>query len=240
MRINRSKLYKDYYVYIHRRADDGNVFYVGKGTAGRAWQRGGKRNEHWKRTAAKHGFTVELVHTGLTNEQSIKKEMELIAHYGIDNLCNMTEGGEGGGIGRKWSDESRKKLSESKKGKPNPGISGEKSHMKTAESKAKFSAIFKGRKMPWMNGENNPALKPENRLATSIRCKGKKRPEITGGNHKLAKKVMCIETGIVFDCAVDAAKWLRTIGKEKAVQSNISSVCTGNLKTAYGFHWKHA
>jgi len=238
--INLRKLYTDYYVYVHRRADDGAVFYVGKGTLGRAWQKGSKRNEHWKRVVAKHGLIVEIVETGYQDWYAQEREIELIAFYGIDNLCNMTLGGECGGAGRNWSDESKAKLSASKKGKPNPGIAGDMNHMKTAESRAKFSSIFKGRKMPWMNGENNPAMKIENRIATSIRCKGKKRPEITGANHKMAKKVLCIETGVIFDCAVDAAKWLRTIGKNSAVQSNISSVCTGNLKTAYGYHWKHA
>lgn len=237
---NRKKIYTDYYVYIHRRADDGKVFYVGKGTSDRAWQLGYKRNQHWNRVVAKHGFTVEIVENGLTNEQSIEKEIALIAHYGIDNLCNMTEGGEGGGIGRKWSEESRKKLSDSKKGKPNPGIAGDKNHMKTAESKAKLSALFKGREMPWMNGKNNPCYKIENRIATSIRCKGVKRPDITGKNHKNAKKVLCVETGVVFDCGSDAARWLVSNGKKKAVPSNISSACLGKLKTAYGFHWKHA
>lgn len=240
MRRSRGDLHKDYYVYIHRRADDGKVFYVGKGTLGRAWQRGSKRNEHWRRTVEKHGFTVELVETGYQDWYAQEREIELISFYGIENLCNITLGGECGGAGRKWSDESRAKLSSSKKGVPNPGISGEKSHMKTAESKAKMSAILKGRKMPWMNGENNPALKPENRLATSLRCKGKKRPEITGGNHKLAKKVLCIETGVVFDCGADAARWLVTIGKINAVQSNISSACNGSLNSAYKYHWKFA
>ena len=237
---NRKHIYTDYYVYIHRKADTGEIFYVGKGTADRAWQLGYKRNQHWNRVVAKHGFIVELVETGLTNEQSIEKEIALIAHYGIDNLCNMTEGGEGGGIGRKWSDESRRKLSEAKKGKPNPGIAGEKNHMKTPESRAKMSELFKGRKMPWMQGENSPMLKQKNRDAVSARCKGVKRPDITGKNHKNAKKVLCVETGVVFDYGVDAAKWLQSIGKTKAIQSNISSACTGGLKRAYGFHWKHA
>lgn len=238
--INRKYLYPDYYVYVHRKASDGKVFYVGKGTAGRAWQRGYKRNEHWNRIVEKHGFTVELVETGYENWYAQEREIELIAFYGIENLCNMTEGGENGGAGRKWSDESRAKLSASKKGKPNPGISGDKSHMKTAESRAKMSALRTGTKAPWMLGEKNHMHRPDQKALLSARCKGKKRPDITGANHKGAKKVLCVETGVVFDCLQDAAKWLRANGRSSATQSNISSVCTGNLKTAYGYHWKHA
>ena len=237
---DRKKLHPDYYVYIHRKGTTGEVFYVGKGTADRAWQRGSKRNVHWNRVVKKHGFVSEIVESGYHNWYAEEREIQLIEFYGLDNLCNMTSGGESGGAGRKWSDESRAKLSASKKGKPNPKISGDKSHMKTKESKEKFSRLFKGRAMPWMHGENNAAYKIKNRLATSIRCKGKKRPEITGANHKLAKKVLCVETGFIFDSGSCAAKWLQSNGLKSALPCNISSVCTGKLKTAYGYHWQHA
>lgn len=236
---NRKYFYTDYYVYVHKKATSGEVFYVGKGTADRAWQKGYKRNQHWKRIVDKYGYTVELVETGYQNWYAIEREIQLIEFYGINNLCNITDGGENGGAGRKWSDESRAKLSASKKGKPNPLIAGEKNHMKTKESKEKISAILKGRKMPWMNGEKNPAFKLENRIATSLRCKGKKRPEITGANHKLAKKVLCIETEITFDSISEAKKWLIDNGKLLASHANISSACSGRLKKAYGFNWRY-
>ena len=118
----------------------------------------------------------------------------------------MTDGGEGGG-GREWSEISRKKLSESKKGRPNLKISGDRNHMKTEESRMKLSQRMKGKKRPDISGEKNWLHRPEMKALVSARCKGKKRPDITGDNHKLSKKVICIETGHVFDCLVDAAKW---------------------------------
>ena len=48
----------NFYVYQHRRADDGGIFYVGKGKGKRAGERA-KRNPFWKNIAAKHGVIAE-------------------------------------------------------------------------------------------------------------------------------------------------------------------------------------
>jgi len=230
---------RDFYVYVHRRATDGIVFYVGKGTANRAWQKASKRNEHWKRIVDKHGLIVEIVESGYQDWYSMEREIQLIEFYGFDNLCNQTHGGEGCS-GRVWREESKKKLSDSKKGMKTPWTCGDRNHMKTAESKAKVSAALKGRNSLWMMGERNPTHKQKNKDATSIRCKGKKRPEITGVNHKLAKPVLCVETGVVFQSGADAARWLISNGCLSALPSNISSACSGKLNSAYKFTWKLA
>lgn len=49
-----------YYVYLHRRATDGSVFYVGKGKGRRGWDLKREYNKHWIRAAIKHGITVEI------------------------------------------------------------------------------------------------------------------------------------------------------------------------------------
>ena len=52
-------------------------------------------------------------------------------------------------------------------------------------------------------------------------------------NHKaLSKKVLCIETGEVFESATDAQR------KTRISHSNISMVCNGIRKTAGSFHWQ--
>ena len=48
----------------------------------------------------------------------------------------------------------------------------------------------------------------------------------------LSKKVLCVETGEIFDSISDAQ---RTTGIGR---SNISQVCLGKRKTAGGFHWR--
>ena len=58
-----------FYVYLHRRCTDNVVFYVGKGVAGRAWQKSG-RNGYWKNVFDKHGANVEIVEDGLNEKDA--------------------------------------------------------------------------------------------------------------------------------------------------------------------------
>lgn len=85
---------KPYYVYIHRRADDGRVFYVGKGKGWRAWQKY-KRSIFWMNVEKKHGRTVHVVMRFSNEECAFSFERALISHYGRENLCNLTDGGDG-------------------------------------------------------------------------------------------------------------------------------------------------
>lgn len=81
-----------YYVYAHTKPDQ-TVFYVGKGTRGRAWSTHG-RNTHWQRTAAKYGHTVLLLAEGLTQEQAIEEEAAVIAYFKpFGSLVNILDRG---------------------------------------------------------------------------------------------------------------------------------------------------
>lgn len=67
--------------------------------------------------------------------------------------------------------------------------------------------------------------------------KGKKHSEETKRKmseaHKdWSKKVLCVETGEIFESAKDAQR------KTGIYQSSISNVCNGKLKTTGGYHWK--
>lgn len=48
-----------------------------------------------------------------------------------------------------------------------------------------------------------------------------------------SKKILCVETGEVFDSTRDAER------KTGVYNSNISSVCNGRYKTAGDYHWKY-
>lgn len=86
----------DFCVYLHLRPD-GSVFYVGKGVPSRPYRRGG-RNMLWQ-TEVKNigGFSVQILESGLTEEQAFAKEVEVIADLKANGivLVNQTKGGDG-------------------------------------------------------------------------------------------------------------------------------------------------
>lgn len=104
---------KRHYVYLHRRKDTDEVFYVGKGFGKRAWKKT-TRSEWWKRIEAKYGRTVEIYREDLSEFEAFVLEAELILKFGRDNLCNLTDGGEGG---VNPSEATRLKMSLAKKGR---------------------------------------------------------------------------------------------------------------------------
>ncbi len=107
--------------------ENGKPFYVGKGKAGR-W------NAHEK--LARRGFTYRVhnkirklwregrkiqrrvVFETLDESLALAKEKELIARYGIENLTNMTTGGDG----VRFTPELRQKIGVALKGKPKSEI----------------------------------------------------------------------------------------------------------------------
>ena len=103
-----------HYVYVHRRADDGRVFYVGKGSQPHRSSDHSNRNKYWCHVVAKHGLVVEIVARFETDELSRQCECDMIAFYGRKALVNLTDGGDGC-CGLNPSPEARKKLSEAAK-----------------------------------------------------------------------------------------------------------------------------
>lgn len=106
-----------FYAYVHRRADTGEVFYVGKGLGYRCYDRS-NRNKHWNHIVAKHGHLVEIVARFEAEADAFSHERLLIEQYrraGV-SLVNMTDGGEGQS-GKVISAEQRAKLSAALKGR---------------------------------------------------------------------------------------------------------------------------
>lgn len=106
---------KNCYVYIHKKADTKEIFYIGIGNQlkyRRAYQiTGNRRSKEWMKVVKKHGVEVEIYADNLTREQAIEMEIFLIEKYGridLGNgiLVNMTKGGDGFPI---LSDEVKKR-----------------------------------------------------------------------------------------------------------------------------------
>lgn len=126
-----------FYVYEHLKPNTGEVFYIGKGSKNRAYETR-SRNNHWTNIVNKYGLEVNIIYNNLTNKEAGQKEIDLIEFYGLDNLCNMTQGGDGC---VSLKQESKDKISNSLKGK-----------IQSQESKDKRSASLK---KTWQN----PALR---------------------------------------------------------------------------------
>jgi hypothetical protein len=143
---------KQFYVYVHMKATDDSVFYVGKGCKYRYTTKQG-RNEYWNRIVAKHGFVAEIVKDGLSFDEANACEIELIKQLRDQGcqLCNMTDGGEGC-LGVKKTPEQKASISLKNKGKKRSDeakakMLGNKNALgatRSEETKAKMSASKKG------------------------------------------------------------------------------------------------
>lgn len=91
-----SKYPPGFYVYLHIRQSDGRVFYVGKGKNGRAWKFL-DRSDFWENVRDKHGVSVEVLKSGLSECCAYTLEKIAIARLGAQGhpLVNLSFGGEG-------------------------------------------------------------------------------------------------------------------------------------------------
>lgn len=214
---------KNYYVYVHKDRS-GKVFYVGKGCDRRAWSN--RRSELWKRYVNKHGLIVEIYRDNLQEWYALELEKDLITKYGMINqggqLVNFVEGGGRLSSGTKYDYETCKKISYALKGKP-----------KSAEHRKNLSIATK-----LYNALNNSPRKgkshcQETKDKISIANRGK----LAKGKNPFAKKIVCVETGVIFDSLVEAADWYKSIGFLKAHANNIGRVLTGKFKQYLGYTW---
>jgi hypothetical protein len=136
------------YVYAHIRQDTLSVFYIGISTSKkdknftRSFSKK-SRNKYWKNIVNKTNYTVIILHKDLSIEEAKEKEVELIAMYGrkdlgTGKLVNMTDGGDicNAFLGKVHSEETRIKMSESRKGSK-----------RSIETKLKMSESAKGKIM---------------------------------------------------------------------------------------------
>jgi len=85
---------KKYYVYQHK-LQDGTIFYVGKGTGNRAFETR-YRNHIWEKVVKEFKkYIVEIKQDNLTSDEAYELEIKTIKEIGLENLTNLSEGGEG-------------------------------------------------------------------------------------------------------------------------------------------------
>lgn len=84
-------------MYLHKKKTNGEVFYVGKGTKGRAWLFK-NRNQLWTKIYEKYGCEVEILADNLQEWYAYELETSLIDYHGkiVDGdgtLANFADGG---------------------------------------------------------------------------------------------------------------------------------------------------
>lgn len=201
-------------------------------------------NSYLQKSYNKHGtdaFTFSILKICDDASDLEFFEQFYISKYLEEHKCyNILSGGETMSgennpfYGKHHAEESKKKMSEKKIGKyagnknyfwgenhsgENNGFYG-KHH--TDESRRIMS---EKKKELYKNPENNPFYGKHHSEETKqkLRCQWQKG----------AKKVMCIETGVVYDSIKIAAQETGTCAK------SISAVCCGTRHVANNLHWKH-
>ena len=261
-------LRNNFYVYVHRKTSNNSIFYVGKGCDYRAYDKTG-RNDYWEKTYNKHGLIVEIVLNNLTEQQAFNLEIELIAFYGRENLCNLTDGGEGSSgvifsqsrllkikqasINQWSSTENRQAQSVRIK---NAFLTNEDYRKKHSESQKRIHSTNESKletsirmKNYYSNPENKIAHQlRQNALANNIEFIEKQRKNklelfnnaeyreknrINRLNAVNVRKIICTNTGDIFNCMNDAAK------KFDIRQGNISHVLNGNRKSVGGYKFTY-
>ena len=230
---------------------------------------GYKHNDYFYRAILKYGWENikhEILGNGLTKEQACDLEIELIAEYHATDPrygYNISAGGEYGSLGVHPSSETRKKMSESRKGKhpsaetrlklskANKGTNNPQyGKHPSAETRRKISEATKGSNNPhygkhhslearkkMSEARKGKHLSAETRRKIGESLKG--RPHLSHEARKklteLNKKaVICVETGILYGSVTEAAESIGVVG------SAISQVVRGSRKTSGGYHWKYA
>lgn len=158
----------EYYVYGHYVPGEDTPFYIGKGR-GRRYKKTDGRNKWWRHIVNKHGYEVKFLHEGLTEEDALNKEIELIKYYGRRDigtgiLVNLTDGGDGvinhiqteehkeknriahlgtnnSFYGKTHADDVRKKIIEANTGINNPNYGRPRSE----ETRKKISDAMRGK-----------------------------------------------------------------------------------------------
>ena len=149
---------KIFYVYVLKTVD-GNIFYVGKGSGDRMYQhiKIAKGNSLSRKKNPKlynkissilnsGGYVnSEVIFSSKLENECFSKEVEIIESIGLNNLCNLTTGGEGTS-GYKLSEETKKKMSEAKKGKKRVFSDEHRKKLSEAKKKNPINA-WKGKKL---------------------------------------------------------------------------------------------
>lgn len=232
----------NFYVYLHKKKTNSEIFNVGMGSGYRGWS-SHKRNPKWTNIAMKHGVVIDVVQEGMSKDQAFLLEMWLIAKFRHEgaNLANLTDGGDGAN-GVEQALESNIKRRDTSGGRAVFCSNGKMFH----------TASEAGR---WLVSEGHSKGSPG---GVSMACRGltgtylgfrwsydgfPEPPDYTV-NEARTKRIMerlavrvSNDLGEDYPSMSDAVRFLRENGYPKAVTNGISLNTRGKIKYAYGRVW---
>lgn len=172
----------------------------------------------------------EILEENLSFEDACEKERFYIKKYRSlvgENGYNLESGGC---VNQKVNDATKAKISNT--------LIGRKRGPLSVETRKKISDSHIGKKMPPKSIETRKKLSEANkgRVFSEEHCRhiseAKKGMKV-GKENPRARKVLCVETGVVFDTIKDAGLFIG--GSPK----NIIACCRGRLKRTGGYHWEY-
>lgn len=197
--------------------------------------KGYQKQDYFYKAILKYGWNNikhEILYSGLTKEAAEQKEIELISQYDSANRekgYNIEKGGSVSevaestkekirlaNIGKTHGENTRKKLS-----------SLESKRWKDPEYRKNQVEKRRG-KAPWNKGKStSDEVREKQRQA--------KLGKYTGAKHWNSKRVICIDTGKVYNSFGEIARELNIKNA-----SHVVAVCKGYKPSAYGYKWKYA
>lgn len=193
-----------FYVYIHMRADNGKVFYVGsasepvydnpsKGFSRARDGRPERRSQYWAQTTKlAGGFTYKIVAECDSDIAVRMLELKTIEKYGLDNLINMRR------QAIVWGEEKRRMVA--RKGEAHP-LHGKKLSIETRRKK---SESLKGEKHH-LFGKHLPK-EWRDHIATAKLGERNPMRGRTGAKHPTARAIVNIETQQRYESISEAAE----------------------------------
>ena len=222
-------------VYIHRKKTNNSVFYIGISTDKKRAYSKSSRNPYWKNIINKHDYIVDIIEKDINIETAKELEIFLIEIIGIDNLANITLGGESGN-GLHHSEEAKRKISLANKGKIiseeqkksiSKTLMGHFVSEKTREKIRKANLVF------YKNGIFR--IKKMKLKGIKSRILSKKQREKIGTY--TAKSILQFDNNAKFinefKSSLDACR------STNIDPSSIIKVCKCKRKTAGGYIWKY-
>lgn len=211
----------NYTVYMHICPNNKKYIGITQRTPENRWNKGlgYYSNKHFYSAIKKYGWENikhKILFSNLTKNEAEQKEIKLIAYYKSNNDkygYNIENGGNSIG---KHSESVKKKISEAQIGEKNHNFN--KRH--TKEWKEHMSKIMSGKNNAFYGKTHTKEVKEKLRKA-----------HLGKPNIACSKKVICIETGIIYPSISEA--------KRKTNILAISRTCLGITKTAGGYHWQY-